>query len=187
MERRKALVQMGMSLGYVVAAPTLVGLLQGCKVEQTEKWIPKFLTEDEGSLLQKLVDVVLPKTDIPSASELNVHRFIDHFAAACFEKEEQGLFKSTLAKLAKQAQSTSNKTELSELTETDLTPVLKTAVTKKGQGAYPFAKKLRDLTVWGYKCNEHVGEQVLEYLPVPGEYVACGDLNELTGGKAWSE
>jgi len=187
MDRRKALVHMGMSLGYVVATPTFAGLLHSCKDEQTVKWIPKFLSEAEGSLLKNLVDVVLPKTDTPSASELNVHQFIDYFAAECFEKEEQDLFKTTLAELAKKAQSSSDKTEMSALTVTDLTPAMKTAVTKIGTGAPPFANKLRDLTIWGYKCNEYVGEELLAYLPVPGEYVPCGDLKELSSGKAWSE
>ncbi len=52
--------------------------------------------------------------------------------------------------------------------------------------SYSFAKNLRDMTIWGYKTSEYIGEEVLAYLPVPGEYIGCGDLNELTGGKDWS-
>jgi len=52
---------------------------------------------------------------------------------------------------------------------------------------YTFANELRDLATWAYKSSEKVGEEVLAYLPIPGEYIACGDLQELTGGKAWSE
>jgi len=51
---------------------------------------------------------------------------------------------------------------------------------------FAFANNLRGLTIWGYKASEYVGEEVLAYLPVPGEYIACGDVQELTGGKAWS-
>jgi len=42
------------------------------------------------------------------------------------------------------------------------------------------------MTIWGYKTSEYIGEEVLAYLPVPGSYVACGDVQELSGGKAWS-
>ena len=49
-----------------------------------------------------------------------------------------------------------------------------------------FAKNLRNMTILGYKSAEYIGEEVLGYLPVPGEYVACGTAEELTGGKAWS-
>lgn len=186
MDRRKALVQMGLSMGYVVAAPTFAGLLQSCKGEQTLEWLPKFLSEAEGSLLQKLVDVILPKTDTPSASELNVHKFIDYFASECFEKEQQDLLRTTLAELVKKAQSATGKSEMSTLTVEDLTPIMKTVVTETGNETLPFAKKIRDLTIWGYKCNEYVGKEVLAYLPVPGGYTPCGDLDELTRGKAWS-
>jgi len=51
---------------------------------------------------------------------------------------------------------------------------------------FAFADNLRGLTIWGYKTSEYVGEEVLAYLPVPGEYIGCADTQELTGGKAWS-
>jgi hypothetical protein len=51
---------------------------------------------------------------------------------------------------------------------------------------FAFANNLRGLAILGYKSSEFVGENVLPYLPVPGEYIACGDLQELTSGKAWS-
>ncbi len=51
---------------------------------------------------------------------------------------------------------------------------------------FAFANNLRGLTIWGYKTSEYVGEEVMAYLPIPGEYIACADTQELTGGKAWS-
>ena len=51
---------------------------------------------------------------------------------------------------------------------------------------FSFANDLRDLATWAYKSSEYVGEEVLAYLPIPGEYIGCGDLETLTGGKAWS-
>ncbi|PHN94053.1 hypothetical protein CSC80_01450 [Maribacter sp. 6B07] len=187
MDRRKVLVQMGLTMGYVIAAPTFTSLLQSCKGEKTITWVPTFLTEDEGNLLKIIVDVVLPKTDTPSASELDVHRFIDFFADECLDSEQQKALKITLKNLASIALSRSDKTEMATLSVSDLTPVINSAVVEKNNDEFPFALKLRDLIIWGYKCNEYVGEQVLAYLPVPGEYIPCADLNELTNGRAWSE
>jgi len=51
---------------------------------------------------------------------------------------------------------------------------------------FTFCNGLRDFTIWGYKTSEYVGEKVLEYRPLPGTYIPCGDVKELTGGKAWS-
>ena len=55
-----------------------------------------------------------------------------------------------------------------------------------GISRFAFANNLRGMTIWGYKTSEYVGEEVLEYLPIPGEYIGCANLNEVTGGKAWS-
>ncbi|MDA0950815.1 MAG: gluconate 2-dehydrogenase subunit 3 family protein, partial [Bacteroidetes bacterium] len=47
--------------------------------------------------------------------------------------------------------------------------------------------QFRGMVIDAYKSSEYVGENVLAYLPVPGEYVACDDLETLTGGVAWAE
>jgi len=214
MDRRKALKNMGMALGYTVATPTLLGIVQSCKGETAVSWTPDFLTSDEGPALTKLVDIILPATDTPAASELQVHLFIDKFANEVMDKEQQNMFKMSMGKFIDKALSDSGKEKAEELEPSDLEPVLASAlkVTKEDevknfeaikkyneavvQGAeallddgvarFAFANNLRGMTIWGYKTSEYIGEEVLAYLPVPGEYIGCGDLQELTGGKAWS-
>ncbi|WP_299533998.1 gluconate 2-dehydrogenase subunit 3 family protein [Ulvibacterium sp.] len=214
MDRRKALKNMGLAMGYSVATPTLISLMQSCKGEVALEWTPDFFTQDEGAALTKLVDIILPKTDTPSASEVQVHIFIDRFVDQVMEKKEQDFTKMSMAHFLEKALTDSGKGKAGDLSSEDLEPVLAEAlkVTKademknleavqqyneamaEGKEAsldnavsrFAFAKSLRDITIWGYKTSEYVGEQVLEYLPVPGEYIGCGDVNELTGGKAWS-
>jgi SpoVK/Ycf46/Vps4 family AAA+-type ATPase len=214
MDRRKALKNMGLAMGYSVATPTLISLMQSCKNEVALEWTPDFFSQDEGAALTKLVDIILPKTDTPSASEVQVHIFIDRFVDQVAEKEEQDFTKMTMGRFLDEALQNSGKEKAGDLTSEDLEPVLAEAlkVTKademknleaiqqyneamaEGKEAslddsisrFAFANNLRDMTIWGYKTSEYVGEQVLEYLPVPGEYIGCGDVQELTGGKAWS-
>lgn len=214
MDRRKALRNMGLTLGYVVATPTLLSLVQSCKQEKAITWTPTFLSQDAGNALAHLVDIILPKTDTPSASDVNVHVFIDRFAKEVMEKEQQEIFKMSMGKFLEKALLDSKKETMAELEPADLEPVLAKALKitkeeevnnmelitqyteaiKEGKAAelddelsrFAFANNLRGLTIWGYKSSEYVGENVLAYLPVPGEYIGCGDLNELTQGKAWS-
>jgi len=214
MDRRVALRNMGLALGYTVATPTLVSLVQGCKNVETADWTPDFFTKEQGNILHKIVDIILPKTDTPSASEVNVHVFIDSFANEIMGEIQQSITKLSFDKFIAKALENSGKDEANDLTSEDLEPVLVEAfqineeeqisnedlVIKnpsamiKGENdavsgapvSYNFAKNLRDMTIWGYKTSEYVGEEVLAYLPVPGEYIGCGDLNELTGGKDWS-
>ncbi len=214
MDRRKALKNMGLSLGYAVAAPTLISIVQSCKNQSTVAWTPQFFTVEEGSMITKLVDLILPKTDTPSASELQVHAFIDQFAAEVWDKDKQELIKASMGKFVEKALADSGNDSADELTAEDLEPVLSAALkqTKEDEvimfkainsyqeaiaagetahlddatSRFAFANNLRGMTIWGYKTTEYIGEEVLPYLPVPGEYIGCGDLDELTGGMAWS-
>jgi len=214
MDRRIALKNMGLALGYTIATPTLFSLVQGCNEVNTVDWNPDFFTKEEGNVLFKLVDIILPKTDTPSASEVNVHVFIDRFTNEVMEDGQQALVKISFEKFIETALQDSGKKNVVDLTSEDLEPVLaaelqlseedeiknseltikNTSALAKGENdaladeaiSYSFSKNLRDMTIWGYKTSEYVGEEVLAYLPVPGEYIGCGDLNELTGGKDWS-
>lgn len=214
MERRKALRNMGLALGYTVATPTLLSIMQSCQNETVLEWTPDFFTKDEGAALTKLVDIIIPKTDIPSASETQVHLFIDRFANEVMDDKQQKFWKMSFSRFLEKAQTDSGNDKTGDLTAEDLEAVLKPAltITKEDQtknfkaiqqyneavaedkepllddgiSRFAFANNLRGMTIMGYKTSEFVGEEVLEYLPVPGEYIACGDLQELTGGKAWS-
>lgn len=214
MDRRKALKNMGLAMGYTVATPTLISIMQSCKGEPVATWTPEFFTASEGAALTKIVDVILPKTDTPSASEVQVDVFIDRFAKDVMEEEEQNFFRMAMGKFTDKALQDSGKSKVEDLTAEDIEPVLAgslkytkedeakmfesissyTEAVAEGKEAtlddetsrFAFANNLRGLTIWGYKTSEYVGEEVLAYLPVPGEYIPCADTQELTGGKAWS-
>ncbi|QCX01608.1 gluconate 2-dehydrogenase subunit 3 family protein [Aggregatimonas sangjinii] len=214
MDRRKALRSMGLAMGYTVATPTLISLMQSCKGEPVLEWTPDFFTKEEGAVLTKLVDIILPKTDTPSASEVQTNIFIDRFSNEVMEKEQQDFLKMTMGRFMDKSMKDGGKEKATDLTAEDLEKTLAEAlkVTKEDQvkmfetinsyneaiakgetpnledniAQFAFANNLRGMTIWGYKTSEYVGEEVLAYLPVPGEYIACGDLQELTEGKAWS-
>ena len=214
MDRRIALKNMGMALGYTVATPTLLSLVQSCKSENVMTWTPDFFSVDEGAVITKLVDIILPKTDTPSATEVQVNIFIDRFADQVMEKEQQDFVKMITGKFIEKALKDAGKENAADLEPADLETALSASLkiskdqqtaneeavgefmeaAAKGETAtlddtaaiYAFTSNMRGMTIWGYKTSEYVGENVLAYLPVPGEYVACGDVDDLTAGKAWS-
>ncbi|MGS0525584.1 gluconate 2-dehydrogenase subunit 3 family protein [Zobellia nedashkovskayae] len=191
MDRRKALKNMGMALGYTVATPTLLSIVQSCKNETVLEWTPEFFTKDQGAVLTKLVDIILPKTDTPSASETQVNIFIDRFADQVMEKEQQDFFKMSMDRFIEKALKDAGKEKAADLTPEELEPVLAAAlkVTKEDQvtnnlavkqyneaiaegkeallddgiARFAFANNLRGMTIWGYKTSEYVGEKVLAY------------------------
>ncbi len=206
---------MGMAMGLTLSTPTVLSILQSCQQDTGPDWTPVYFSEGEGRVLVHLVDLILPKTDTPSASELQVHAFLDSYMEAVPEKEEQDFMKMSFGSFIDKALADSGKEEAGDLTPEDLEPVLAESLAKRspeeeamimeainsyqeaietGEPAtldeaisrYSFANNLRGTVIWAYKNTEQIGENVLVYLPVPGEYIPCGDLNELTGGKAWS-
>ncbi|NKI31017.1 gluconate 2-dehydrogenase subunit 3 family protein [Croceivirga thetidis] len=216
MKRRSALKNMGMVFGYAAATPTLLSVLQSCKEKPFyAEWAPSFFEKDKGYALAQMVDVILPKTDTPSATEVNVHVFIDKFVNEVLPEEQKGFTKLLMEKFMGKVMTESGKEDLMDIDAADLDPMLSKYLTKRteeeekaqeealGQymeammsggeaelddeiACYTFAGNVREMSIWAYKSSEYVGEEVLAYLPIPGEYVACGDVKELTGGKAWS-
>ena len=214
MDRRKALKNLGLGLGYTIATPTLFSLIQSCKETNVATWTPEFYSKEQGQALTHLVDILLPKTDTPSASELKVDIFLDKFSNEVIPEPQQAFSKMTFDVFLAQALADSGKETTAELDAADLEITLGTALkiskeTEKSNGealetymeamlagesanldkkiaVQTFAGNLRNSTIWAFKNTEQIGKEVLAYLPVPGEYIGCGDLQDLTGGKAWT-
>ena len=214
MDRRKALKNMGLAMGYAVATPTLISIMQSCASEPVLEWTPDFFSKDQGAVLTNLVDIILPKTDTPSASEVQVNIFIDRFINEVADKEQQNFVKMSMGRFLEKAAKDAGKEKVADLNSEDLEKTLgatlkvsKEVETKNSEmvadymtalkegketllddqiASHAYATNLRGMTIMGYKTSEYVGEEVLAYLPLPGEYIGCGDVQELTGGKAWS-
>lgn len=214
MRRRVALKNIGLSLGYMAATPTLISLAQSCKSKPLLDWNPEFFSEGQANVLTKLVDIIIPKTDTPSASEMGVPQFMDAYLSSAASPEDQNFMKMSMDVFTNKALKDSGKSDASDLTEEDLEPVLaaglkvedadkgvfydsinsykeavsqgQTPVLDEGASVFAYANDLRGSVIHAYRISEYVGEEVLAYLPVPGMYVPCGDVNELSGGKAWS-
>ncbi|SFS78202.1 Gluconate 2-dehydrogenase subunit 3 [Zhouia amylolytica] len=189
MDRRKALRNIGLTTGFVVATPSLLSLLQSCQSE-VENWQPEFLTVEQGIVLKGLVDTILPKTDLPSASEVNVPQFIDViFKDVISVKEQEQKQKAMDALIAiiksKYAQDL-NKVKESEYKEILDAYLSKAERTGEEKGIAQLLGNIKWMTINAYRNSELIGETVLAYDPVPGQYLGCENLQDLTGGKSWS-
>ena len=197
MKRREALKNIGISIGYTALAPTAISILQSC-TSTPKSWKPQFLTEDQGIVVQHLIDLILPKTNAsPGALEVNVPAFIDLIALKVYQPEAQNNFRNTMTAIVNELLTKKNtgfKTANLKPSDYDslLAKYLKS--TQKDRNAFNKVEKivhkglvdLRAKAVWAYKNSEQIGENVLAYNPIPGYYANCVDLDETTDGKAWS-
>ncbi|MEN8666155.1 MAG: gluconate 2-dehydrogenase subunit 3 family protein, partial [Flavobacteriaceae bacterium] len=119
----------------------------------------------------------------PGASEVNVPQFMDRFYAEILTEADQENLQAGL----KAFMDTAGGSDAAAITAA----LEKTLKAKPEPGTEPdsatqFAYELRGKAIWSYKTSEYIGEEVLVYLPVPGEYLPCEDLESLTGGKAYT-
>lgn len=212
MERREAIKNIGLTFGAFVATPTALSLLQSCQTETP--WLPGFFSEEEGKVVRKLVDAILPSVDsLPSATEVNVHVFIDKYIKEVMKLEHRVMHRGSLQVVIKSLLAASGKEAVDDLSSDDYNAFLEANLRKSKEEdeainaqvgehlaannedatglpddvrGYSFLTGLRGMAIWAYKTNERVGETILAYASIPGMQDGCVDLQETTGGKAWS-
>ena len=214
MKRREVIKKIGFSFGAVTLTPSLLSVLNGCDFKQ-EGWQPKFLSYQEYDMTEKITDIFIPKTDIPGAKELNLSRFIDAHYELMLSSAEQKNIKFLMKEFSQMLLEKTSKKKLDEVStseyEDQFSRLLKadklqrqrwqksyndyTEKLNKGEAVKPLSKDinsyifldgLRQLSIWGFRNSEYIGEKVLAYDPVPGQQKGCVDLIEATGGKSWS-
>jgi len=191
MKRREALKKIGITTGLVIATPSIFNLLQSC-TSDVASWTPVFLSEEQGLIVTHLVDVILPKSDIPSATDVNVPQFIDKYLDEVLYHKDQDRIKVALNSLVTLLKSdyAENINKISEENYKNLLDnhmILDQAPTPETEPmtTSDLLNNIKWMTINAYRISETVGETILAYDPIPTAYY-CGDLQELTGGKAWS-
>lgn len=194
MKRREAIKGLGMSLGLVVATPSVISILQSCKSDPKVAWVPEYFSENDGVLLKRLVSLILPKTNtLPGADEVNVAQFIDKYATMVASKEDQENFTNGLNAIAKALGK-----NVVKASDEDYDNLLAKYLKATPEQIEIFQKNedekqvlealmgLRGISIWGYRNSQRVGMEVLAYDPIPGDFKGCVSLEETTGGRAWS-
>lgn len=197
MERRKALQNIGLSFGAFIATPTALSFLQSCQSDTP--WVPTFLTEDDGKVVRRLVDSILPASgELPSATEVKVHVFIDKYMSEVMDVEDQAKERTGLIATIGGLLAASGKEMIGDLKSEDYLSFLDASLRKTEEQTaamdedseekkiYKYLSALRGRSIWAYKNSERVGETILAYDPVPGQQQGCVPLEEASDGKAWS-
>lgn len=195
MDRRAALKKTAMVAGSAALVPSLFSLLQSCQQKKRINWEPIFLTINQAELISTLVDTLLPKTETPGALDVKVDVFIDLVFAKLFNKAGQD---AMIAQMEQFNTACKEKfgSVFSELSEQDRDAFLKKEEFESGkyngsvwgtavgeQKPVGFYRTLKSLALWGYFSSKEIGKNVLNYDPIPGEYLGCIPLSDV--GNTW--
>ena len=185
-DRRKALKQASLLLGFAISGPALTGVLNGCTADTKPDWQPVFLSPEEVKLITAASDRI-----IPGAADVGVPQFIDIMLSEYYLPEDQEQFRSGLTALEAQSQAILLKRFIdgSEI-EQDQVLSDQAALAKQQLQASPESPKhfflmIKELTLLGFFTSEIGATQTLQYDEIPGGYQGCVPL-ESVGGKTWA-
>lgn len=192
MNRREALKNTVLIMGYTVSIPSLVSILDSCNSNSGQIWQPVFFTPDQASVIGELAETILPKTQTPGAKDLNIDQFIDRIIKEVFSTEDQQLFVKGMDEFEKECTDIYSKNfikcspdQRNEFLKKMEQESAKTSpsvwgIALKDSGPMPFYRQAKELILLGYFTSEQAGKKILVYDPVPGLY--AGDVPLAQGG-----
>ena len=199
MDRRKVLKKIGYGSAAIVVSPQIVNMLHSCK-SNVKKYSPMFFTSNQFQFVSKIMEVIIPKTDIPGAIELKLPEFLDNYIVVVMNQiDKETLLKGT-KHFFKVIVNETKKNNSKEINSNDINTQLKKYLLasdkqtdrwekdSKSQESqvYRYLIHIRSLTLNAFRLNEYIGEKALAYDPIPGDRKVCLDLKKTTGGKRWS-
>lgn len=189
MNRRDALKYTGLAFGYAATAGTLATMMQSCQADvSSDGWTPSTLTNDQVKLVAEVAETLIPATDTPGAKDVMVHRYIDSWLTGFLTDENQKQAVASIATLETYLNEAGSG-KFADLSAEEKLEIL-TALNKEAIGAEdknPVQQaylSMKGQVINTYFTSEKVGEEVLNYLPVPGPYESCIPYEEV--GKVYS-
>lgn len=196
MNRRNALKRTGILTGAAILTPTLLTIMQSCQAEDRLEWQPLFLDQDEAKFIATFVDTILPRTKTPGALDVKVDMFIDRLVAETYDKGGQESFRQEIKKFNEECTRDFG-APFAELSADKKAEVCQAAEKTSGQfngGVWGtavgeqkpigFYRSLKSMSIWLYFSSEEIGENVLNYDPIPQKYEGCLNVDDI--GNRWS-
>ncbi len=199
MDRRRVLKKIGYGSAAMVVSPQIINMLHSCK-SNVNKYLPIFFANNQFQFVSKIMDLVIPKTDIPGAIELKLPEFLDNYIVVVMNQNDKETILRRTNNFIKLILNETKKNSSMEINSNDLNTQLKKYLLASDKQiesweegpknqeleVYNYLIQIRSLTLNAFRLNEYIGEKVLAYDPIPGKRKVCLDLKKITGGKRWS-
>ena len=129
------------------------------------------LSAEQAELVSALADLILPRTDTPSASDVGVPAFLDHMLAAWYAPEDTRLFLQGLDDIDRFAGGAF--LALDERKQVTVAGELDGfGGGDRGTAAWTWSR-VKSLTVYGYFTSERVMTEVTKDPIIPGRFAGC--------------
>jgi hypothetical protein len=144
---------------------------------------PRALVDERSVLVSSLADAIIPRTDLPGATDVGVTAFIDVIVAEYYNDDERAVFLSGLDAIGARVTLT-GATSLAEMTpegRTTLLDSLDRPVDRQAPEARAWSR-LKGLVIHGYFTSERVQKDVLKTVIMPGRFDGNAPMKAANGG-----
>lgn len=182
MKRRTAIKNTAFFMGGILSATAMTTIFDSCVAPvEGEVWQPDFLSVDQGEIVTRIADILIPATDTAGAVEVLVPQFVDRVANTLLSKEEQGFAQKGFQALAEACQTATGKSFL-KCSEAEQLAFLQAQEKIAIESETPtLFGALKEMIYQGYFNSEVGATEVLKYDPVPGNYDGCVPFSEING------
>lgn len=171
MERRTLLKSIGLIGGSSLLPAVLAEFLSSCNGKDMSAYTPVFFTKTEYGQITRIIDCIIPATGTRSASQVNVHVFLDLVFQQCLATEEQQEIHAGLKSIETEFDTTPDKNVfVKELDEK--------AFGKKEANAW--FRTIKKYTLIGFFTSEEGVTKASNYVKVPEAYKGDIPADETT-------
>ena len=191
MNRREAIKQSSLILGYSISATSISQIWASCKAKTELDWTPTFFTKEQARTIIELAECILPVTDTPGARGIGLDKFIDMMVNETFSPDDQKTLIAEMQQFDKSCEeSTGEKFAYASravqdgfvLQQEELAGTYNHRIWGEVVGTQQpvtFYRKIKSLAIMGYFTSEEVGKNLLTYDPIPGTQAGCIPLSEV--------
>jgi len=184
MNRREMHKYTAFLTGGAVSASFASVFLSGCSRPAEEVSELLFFDTEQFEMVTLLADTILPRTDSPSASDVNVHYTIDTMIGLVFDTEFKNKFIEQWADLENHL-TAHNYRQLNQPERVELLRRLELNRNSETQNARLAYVELKQQAIAYYLTTEKIGKNHLNYLPIPGGYEPCITVDDVEN-RAWA-
>ena len=167
--KKSVIASLGLSL-----SPALLISLESCSKKRPTSDIPVYLDQEQFDNIWQIAELVLPKTESPGADDARVAPFIDQLFGEFFEEEVKNEYTIGLRNFAENCKSQMGKSFLN-LDEKGQIAYLK--IVDIDEGKDTFFRSFKGIILFAYFTSEQ-GMKSMNYLPVPGRFNGCIEIDE---------
>lgn len=169
-------------MGGILSASAIATIFDSCVAPAAgEVWTPEFFSVDQGKMVTKIADILIPATDTAGAVEALIPQFVDRVAKLRLSEEDQAAAQAGFKAFEEACQAANGKGFLKCSDAEQLSFLQAEEKAALSSDAPSLFGELKDMIYRGYFASEVGATEVLKYESVPGNYDGCVPFSEVNG------